>query len=229
MLRLKKPTILITRPAADAERFLAMLEVEAGSFEAIIYPAFGFEEIPTKKPHFDVAVFTSRTGVSYAPEGKGRTAFCVGDATAQSASDAGYVSLSANGSADELVELILRQAPTGSLLHIRGEKSLGNVTERLVVQGINCSELIAYRKVRNSPPASLADSVRTASQLIIPVFSAETVSILSEWALPLEGCVVVAISDIVAHSALGIKPSEVVVSESPDMCGMAAATRRLTA
>ncbi|HCP82306.1 MAG TPA: uroporphyrinogen-III synthase, partial [Octadecabacter sp.] len=37
------------------------------------------------------------------------------------------------------------------------------------------------------------------------------------------------ISDMVANSALGLKPAKVVVSESPDMRGMAAATARLIA
>lgn len=227
--RLESPTILITRPTADAERFLAMLRDEAGSFEAIISPAFGFEEIPAKKPHFDAAVFTSRAGVSYAPEGKGRVAYCVGDATAQMAQNAGYVPLSANGTSEELVALILRERPTGSLLHIRGEKSLGSVTEKLIERGINCSDVIVYRKVRNAPTVEMVTSVSRASHLIIPLFSAETVSILGGWGVPLDGCIVVAISDMVANSALGLKPAKVVVSESPDMRGMAAATARLIA
>ncbi|SMX41129.1 uroporphyrinogen-III synthase [Octadecabacter ascidiaceicola] len=206
-----------------------MLRDEAGSFEAIVCPAFGFEEIPAKKPHFDAAVFTSRAGVSFAPEGKGRVAYCVGDATAQMSKNAGYDPQSANGTADELVDLILRQTPKGSLLHIRGEKSLGDVTKRLVAQGIDCSDVIAYRKVRNAPPESVAGDIRNASELVVPLFSAETVSILVDWKLGLDGCTIVAISDVVANSALGLNPSKVVVSDSPDMRGMAAATARLSA
>ena len=227
--RLENPTILITRPEDDAERFLTTLRAEAGSFEVIICPAFWFEEVPVKMPNFDVAIFTSRTGVSYAPQGNGRLAYCVGDATAQFARDAGYISLSATGSADELVALILEQAPTGSLLHIRGEKSLGNVTERLAERGINCSDAIAYRKVLNSPTQSIREAVRNAPQIVIPLFSAETVSIVAGWRLPLKSCVVVAISNVVANSAMVLKPTEAIVSESPDMRGMTAATARLTA
>jgi uroporphyrinogen-III synthase len=227
--RSENPTILITRPVVDAERFLTMLRADAGSFEAIMCPAFGFEEVSTKQEHFDAAIFTSKAGVSFAPEGAGRVAYCVGDATAQLAQDAGYVPQSANGSAEELVALILRRAPTISLQHVRGEISRGNVTERLVAHGINCTDVVAYRKVPYSPPESTTAAVAGASQLVLPLFSAETVSIIAKWTLPLEGCVVVAISDIVAKSSLVLKPAKVIVSERPDMRGMAAATVRLTA
>ena len=229
MPRLENPTILITRPTADAERFLAILRAESGPFNAIMCLAFGFEEVSRETARFDAAVFSSRVGVSYAPAGKGRTAYCVGDSTAQAAQDAGYVSMSANGSAEELVALILRQSPVGSLHHIRGEISRGNVTERLAAQGINCTDVIAYRKVPLSPPPNVTEALRSAAQLVIPLFSAETVSILASWAAPLEGRFVVAISDLVAEAAQALKPAVTSVSERPDMRGMAAATARLIA
>jgi uroporphyrinogen-III synthase len=225
----ENPTILITRPAADADRFLAMLRAEAGSFEASICPAFGFEEIPLNAPRFDAAVFTSRAGVSFAPAGEGRTAYCVGDSTAQMAQDAGYTCASANGSAEELVALILEQSPAGSLHHIRGEISRGNITERLVAQGINCTAVIAYRKVPHAPRANITEALRGASNLIIPLFSAETVSIIASWGVTLEGHVVVAISAEVAEAAQALTPVETLVSEQPNMRGMAAATARLIA
>lgn len=223
------PTILITRPAADAERFLQMLRADSGPFDAIKCPAFSFEEIPTKQSDFDAAVFTSKAGVLFAPEGQGRVAYCVGDATAQLANVAGYAPLSANGSAEDLVELILRKSPTVSLQHIRGENSTGNVTERLIAQGIRCTEAIAYRKVPQTPSESIKKDLSSASKLILPLFSAETVSILASWALQLDGCTVVAISGAVAKSAETLLPKKVVVSERPDMRGMAAATARLIA
>ncbi len=225
----ENPTILITRPAADAERFLQMLRVDSGPFEPIMCPAFSFEKIPAKQSDFDAAVFTSKAGVSFAPEGQGRVAYCVGDATAQLANDAGYAPLSANGSVEDLVEMILRKPPTVSLQYIRGENSTGDVTKRLISQGVRCTEVIAYRKVQQVPSESIKKDVSNASKLILTLFSAETVSIIANWALPLDGCTVVAISDAVAKSALTLMPKEVVVSERPDMRGMAAATARLTA
>lgn len=229
MPRLENPTILITRPAADAARFLAALRAEAGQFDEILCPAFGFEELPTTPAHFDVAVFTSRAGVFYAPPGEGRTAYCVGDATAQLARDAGYVAISANGSADDLVALILAQSPSGSLHHIRGEISRGNVMDRLVEQGINCSDVIAYRKVPLSPDLIAVERLRNARNLIFPVFSAETVSIIESWGAQLEGHIVVAISEAVAEASRSLRPIKTIVSERPDMRGMAAATARLIA
>ena len=195
----------------------------------IMCPAFGFEAVSTIQTHFDAAIFTSKAGVSFAPVGDGRVAYCVGDATAQLAKDAGYAPLSANGSAEDLVALILNEAPTISLLHIRGEISHGNVTERLVAQGISCTDVVAYRKVPYSPTVSKMEVIGSASQLVLPLFSAETVSIIANWALPLEGCVVVAISDFVAQAALSLTPVDVIVSERPDMRGMAAAIARLNA
>ena len=229
MLRLENPTILITRPTLDAERFLTILRADSGPFNAIMCPAFGFEKVPTKSGRFDAAVFTSRAGVSYAPAGEGRTAYCVGESTAQMAQDAGYVSMSANGSAEELVALILGQSPAGSLHHIRGEISHGNVTERLVAKGINCTDVIAYRKVSLSLDPNAVEALRRAAHLVMPLFSAETVSILTDWEAPLEGRIVVTISDAVAEAAQALKPVATFVSERPDMRGMAAATARLIA
>lgn len=227
--RFENPTILITRPAADAERFLEILRAESGRFNAIMCPAFGFEKVLTKTSRFDVAVFTSRAGVTFAPAGEGRTAYCVGESTAQMALDAGYVPTSANGTANELVALILGQSPAGSLHHIRGEISRGNVTERLMEQGISCKDVNAYRKVPLSPDPSATEALRSATGLIIPLFSAETVSIIANWTIPLDGHSVVAISDVVAEAAQALRPVITLVSEQPDMRGMAAATARLIA
>ncbi len=229
MPRIDTPIVLVTRPAADAKRFVEGLRVIAGPFEAIISPAFEIEAIEVDIPSFDVAVFTSRMGVAHAPSGNGREAFCVGEATATAARRVGYIPISADGSADDLVALILNKKPTGSLLHIRGEISRGDVMSRLKGSGVNCLEAIVYRKVSKGPTVALKDALNERKKIIITLFSAETVSIMREWTLSFKDPQIVAISDEVARSVTFLKPSSIVVSDAPNMGGMVRAVARLIA
>jgi uroporphyrinogen-III synthase len=229
MLRFDNPVVLVTRPEADAQRFVDVLRTVSGPFSAIISPSFENETLSAEMPDFETAIFTSRAGVAQAPRGDGRLAFCVGDATARAAKDAGYISISADGSADDLVTLILRQRPNDALLHIRGEISRGDITKRLNDAGLRCKDVVAYRKAAKAPSQTIRDALAVNEMVILPVFSAETVSILETWPLNFEGCAVVAISDLVAGASATLLPLNVVVSPAPNVHAMAQATARLIA
>jgi uroporphyrinogen-III synthase len=229
MLRLDNPIVLVTRPEADAQRFVDVLRTVSGPFSVIISPAFENETLSAEIPDFNIAIFTSRAGVAQAPRGGGRSAFCVGVATANAAKDAGYAAISADGSADDLVTLILRQRPNDALLHIRGEISRGDIAKRLNDAGLKCHDVIAYRKAAKGPSQSVRDALVVNQQIILTLFSAETVSILETWSLNFEGCTVVAISDVVAGASATLLPLNVVVSAAPNVCAMAQTTACLIA
>lgn len=229
MARFVNPIVLVTRPEADAQRFVDALRAVSGQFDVITSPAFENEALSVDMPDFDTAIFTSQAGVAQAPRGNGRPAFCVGDATANAATDAGYVSVSAGGSADDLVALILRQRPDDALLHIRGAIARGDITKSLNEAGLRCQDVVVYRKATRGPSQTARDALESSEMVIIPLFSAETVSILENWPLHFGGCVVVAISDAVAGASRVLSPLNILVSDANDMRAMAQATARLIA
>ncbi|MFT7371047.1 MAG: uroporphyrinogen-III synthase [Octadecabacter sp.] len=229
MLCFKNPIVLVTRPETDAQRFVDVLRAISGPFIAINSPAFENETLFAKIPEFNTAIFTSQAGVVHAPSGNGRPAFCVGDATANAATDAGYVSISAGGSADDLVALILRQRPDDALLHIRGEITHGDIAKRLNETGLYCQEVVAYRKVVRGPSQTAREATSEKQMIIVPLFSAQTVSILKKWSLCLDGCTVVAISGLVAGASVNLSPLNIIIADTPDFRSMSQATARLIA
>lgn len=221
--------VLVTRPKESADRFVAELARQAGPHRSIVSPAFENESTNAVIPNFDTAIFTSRAGVMFAPVGEDRKAYCVGDATAAAAQQAGYVALSATGDASDLVALILEQKPEGRLLHLRGEVSHGNVSALLKDAEIECSEIVTYRKSPIPPNEAVVVALNTTSKVIVPLFSAETVSILASWGCDFSNAQVVAISDAVAQEAARLHPALVVTADRPDQASMVVQTAALIA
>ncbi|WP_281981104.1 uroporphyrinogen-III synthase [Thalassorhabdomicrobium marinisediminis] len=229
MPRFENPIVLATRPRAFSEAFLTALQGKAGAFRGLIAPAFECASTGAPIPPFDVAIFTSRAGVAMAPGGAGRHAFCVGDATAQAAEARGYRAVSASGSAVDLIPLILDQAPNGRLLHVRGETAAAEAARILTEAGLPASEVIAYRKEPCPPDAAALAALQDEEALILPLFSAETVSILAEWPCSFQRCHAVAISDTVADAAAQLSPAGIAVSDSMTQEGTIRAVARLIA
>ncbi len=202
-------------------RFSEALKVLKPDFRLVLSPAFELEATGEAAPEFDAAIFTSTVGVDYAPYGAGRQAWCVGDATAQAAQGTGYHAISAAGSAEDLVALILQESPTGKLAHFRGEVSQGDITIRLQGAGFQCVDCVAYRKAPSDPTGELSDCLAGQTPIILPVFSGETVSILADWPFDFSNCHVVAISPAVAEHAALLSPASVRHSTHPDQAAMA--------
>lgn len=229
MPRFINPTVLVTRPPDSSHRFIVALEKVAGPFAPLVMPAFEIASTDAAIPDFDVAIFTSRAGVASAPSGDGRQCYCVGYATAGAAKTAGYDPISAQGSASDLIDLILKQRPAGQLLHIRGETSVGNVATTLHSHGLPCAEVIAYRKKPSLPTPQSIALLKESDNLILPVFSAETVSILADWNIDFTNAHIVAISPAVAVAAQALLPASLVTTGHPDLNEMVAQTASLIA
>ncbi|MCF2871518.1 uroporphyrinogen-III synthase [Octadecabacter sp. G9-8] len=223
------PTVLITRPRVASERFSVALARVAGPFRPLIVPAFELVATGARIPDFEAAVFTSRAGVAFAPKGNGRVAYCVGDATADAARQAGYTAISAGGSAQDLCAVILARGALEKLVHIRGEVSIGDVSTVLTSGGLVCAEIVAYRKDVVPVDGSVLGILQSVEHLIFPVFSAETVSILIDWQFDFSGAHVVTISDSVGEAAVGMSPASITVSDHPNLQSMVAQTAGLIA
>ncbi len=229
MAPFENPIVLVTRPADSAARFVAALRDVAGAFEPLVLPAFEVEALAYEAVPFEDAVFTSRAGAMFAPDGAGRVAWCVGEATADAARAKGYVPKVGCGGADALVTLILEGKPRGRLVHFRGEKIRVFVTDRLNAENLNCLEIVNYHKRLNRPTAQQLAVLQEGRPCVAPVFSGETVSIIGDWDIPFDQVTMVAISPEVAEVAKGLQPFAVTCAQEPDLGAMVRATSRLIA
>ncbi len=96
-------------------------------------------------------IFTSQNGVQFAPRAPFRHAkqvFCVGDATAQAARQAGFKNIhSARGDANDLKQFIREnwKPNDGTLLHMGNSTPRGNIVQDLNDEGYDAEFLPVYQ------------------------------------------------------------------------------------
>lgn len=180
------PTILLTRPRAQSERFAGMLR---GSIlpqvRILISPILEIRPLPATVPAERPAflVLTSAHAaetIEVAPNLQGVTAYCVGEATAAAARGAGAQAIPAGGTATDLVERIEGDAPAGRGLYLRGRHVSADLAQMLADSGINVASLVVYDQV----PLPLTDEARSLLEgpgtVVLPVFSARSARLLAD-------------------------------------------------
>jgi len=218
--------LVLTRPQADSERFLAAVEAEFGPVKAVISPVIEVVSLAAEIPTYDEVILTSANGVAEAARlgvKAGTPAWCVGQRTAKLAREAGLEPISADGNADDLVDLILSQS-AGTLCHIRGVHTRGQVAARLIAQGRVCKEVIAYDQ-RDIPPTQAAlDVLAGTDPIVLPLFSPRSALLIP--AVEQAPVHVIAMSQAVAAEVADLGADTVTVAESPNFEAMLAATCR---
>lgn len=173
-----KPVLIMTRPEPDGARFAATL-TEAVEVEIIFSPLM--EIVPLDVAcQADEVIFTSTNGVLQAGRLglSGGRAWCVGDRTAEMAREAGFSAISAQGTVEDLLTLILEAAPKGDLAHIRGEETRGDLGPRLRAKGVNCADVIAYEQVSKPLNQEALLAIDGSTPVIIPLFSPRSATLL---------------------------------------------------
>ncbi len=174
------PILLLTRPEAAAQAFAADLAAEGIRPErTIISPLIDISFTPHLPDMTDIRglIFTSANGVAaYRAAGGPHRDLCyaVGDATAAAARDAGLHPISAEGAAADLIALILRDRPSGPLLHLRGEHSRGAVAETLSSAGIETHRAVLYRQDHVPLSAEARLVLDGTAPILAPFFSPRT-------------------------------------------------------
>ncbi len=176
---------MLTRPQAQSERFAQICRATLGAeLQIILSPLLKIEMLLFDVPltPYRGLIFTSENGVQAFAQttiGQGMPAYCVGARTTNAARDAGLEAISADGTADDLVEMINAAEVAGPLLHIRGEHTRGNIAGRINAQ---VDEVVAYRQLAQP----LSDVARSALQsnevVILPLFSPRTAQLFFEQA-----------------------------------------------
>lgn len=230
--------ILLTRPAAQGERFAAELRRTLGADIRIVHapvmaPRFRVPALPGGR--FAAVIFTSETGVAataaaaFGPR-LPSCAWCVGRRTAAAAAAAGFTPLAAATDADALLVAIREAGESGPLLHLKGRDSRGDLAARLTASGCATDEAVVYAQ----EPVPLTDAARALlagdAPVILPVFSPRTAALIAraagqELRAP---CLVAALSPAVAEAAAAsLSPARIVTAATPDAAGMHAAIAQL--
>lgn len=230
--------LLLTRPAAQGERFAADLAARFGPRLHIIaaplmMPEFRTADWPDLP--FAALILTSETGVEAARRLRDagrklpRQALCVGDRTAAVARSAGFDATSAQGDAEALLALILASGQPGPFLHLRGAEARGDIAPRLAAGGIPAHAAVVYAQIAQ-PLAAAAQAVLDGPDpVILPLFSPRSAHVFAESARISAPLWIAALSSGVARAAAPLHPARLVTADRPDAAAMIAAIATLLA
>jgi uroporphyrinogen-III synthase len=178
----RRLTVLVTRPRGEAEAFAAVL-AERG-YDAVLAPLLDIVLDQTARIDLGgvrAVLFTSANGVrAWAKLGAPceSETFCVGDATAQAARDAGFALVhSAGGDVAALAELVRSKlSPAdGALLHAAGSALAGDLSGDLAKDGYEIRRVQLYRQdVATTLPFAAVQALRDARIDAVTFFSPRT-------------------------------------------------------
>ena len=219
----RAPTLLLTRPAPQSQRFAQQLRARLGDVAVVISPLMQTEFHQPALParHFQAVIFTSETGVEAAMRLQANLptrAFCVGNRTAQAARAGGFAALSADGEVKALAAMILASGIKGPVLHLRGADSAGDLAGILTNAGLETVSLIVYSQNPTALSAMAKDVIESGAPILIPIFSPRSARLLAQ-ALPKTAVGplwIVAISKAAAAEAEALGPAFMTVSAHPD-------------
>lgn len=207
------------------ERFGADLNIVASP---LLAPSFLDPEIPHRP--YSALIFTSETGVQALQRISAnpalasiRKAWCVGDRTAQAATDAGLIARSAKGDVKALEAAVLAAHQAGPLLYLHGQEQRGNLAHDLNLAGLETVSVIVYSQEPKPLNQSAVDLLCTQSTVILPLFSPRTASLfVEEWQKlqPTVRLIVVALSDAVAKVAGSLPYYKMAVAHHPNAAAM---------
>lgn len=170
-------------------------------------------------------VFTSSNGVAaFADTGvdpAGRTAWCVGAATADAAVAAGFsIIVRGNGNGDDLARQIIDDAPhrTRRFLHVANTAAAGNLVEQLNRAGIAAAFLPLYTTLPAAgfTPAAAA-ALAGAEPVCVLIHSAKAADVFCSLVADWRGHIrVAAISARAAAPLNGLGLARVAIAERPN-------------
>lgn len=222
------PTILLTRPEVAAAGFETALRGAGVKAEVVISPLI--EIVPTAAEadfnQVQGVIFSSRNGVAAVP-GRALPAWCVGAATASAAKAKGWRAVAADGDAEALYRRVLADAPTGRLLHLRGEHARGDLANRLTTAGIKTREIVVYRQELRDLSGAAIELLARPNPVIVPLYSPRTATQFAANGPYVAPIVVVAISAAVAQMVAMMPTQRVVIAARPDGAAMVQAVAKL--
>lgn len=221
------PSVVITRPEDGAEKLCRALEARGVARDQLILsPLLQIERAPLPDlnwPGF-AYVFTSHNAVAAAAHlAAGAKAYCVGNSTMQAAKEAGFEAFSADGDANALVQMIIADAPTQPLIHLHGEITRGDVSQRLEAAGLSCRDVVAYRQTPRPLSVQAIQALAAEDPLVVPLFSPRTAHLLAQngpYRAPIH---LIAMSESIAKEALPLHAKTTTTLDQPHFNAMVSA------
>ncbi|MEM5477958.1 uroporphyrinogen-III synthase [Pacificibacter sp. AS14] len=173
---------------------------------------------------FDAIILTSKhAAYSAATMAPMTPVLCVGDATAQVARATGLKAVSAAGNAKDLIKLV-QASGVSRVLYLRGAHVQADMEFELNMAGIDSKSLVVYRQEPCQFSLEVQQSLLTATDLLVPVYSARSARIVSENLRGFVGKItLVAISQVAANGWSGSKPDHIAYAKAPNSEAMLAA------
>lgn len=231
------PTILLTRPLAQSQRFSAELTAEFGPVDILISPLMQAEFLEAGLPPlpFSAVIFASETAVAAAlslncASRLPRKAFCVGHRTGAAAQAGGFQTVVAEGDAQALITLILAADAAPPLLFLRGENSTGLVAETLISAALETVSLIIYRQAACQLSDLAAQRLLAPQPIVLPLFSPRSARLMAEECHRIGArspMSVAALGETVADAARGLATHGLQIAVRKDSAAMVQAVAKL--
>ena len=223
------PTLLLTRPAAQSESFLADCERALGRrIPAVISPLMRIEpvgELPELEAFETIIVTSSHAVRRLAEVGalRGRRVMCVGEATAASAREHGA---EARALGRDVQEFLANSSKlVGSCLYVRGRHVRFDLAKILASMGYDTRDVIVYDQVSTPMSRAGLSLLEGVQPVVVALFSPRSAELLCKAATISAPTHVIAISDAVASAWEGdVAPEVVHEPTSAAMCAAVTAT-----
>jgi uroporphyrinogen-III synthase len=176
--------LLLSRPEPAARRFAARVDATLGRFgRVIVAPVIRIARLPVSlRPDLGrVLVFTSANAIAALPRSAfaNRSTWCVGQATALAASDAGARIEGVAQDVDGLTRMLLDARPEGRILHAAGRHRRGALVQRLRQGGLDAQEIEVYDQVATSLTPEARQAIAERTEIVAPLFSPRSAGLLS--------------------------------------------------
>lgn len=218
--------LILTRPTRASLSFWSSLTADLqADLDPVVSPLLTIGELAPEDgfPVTDAVVFSSANGVAHGPKGDGRTAYCVGKATAEEATRQGWDGQCAGATADELVATLSAMSERPSLLHISGQHTRGDIVGRLHDAGFAIHHAIAYDQSLEPLTPAAYRIFAEAQPCLVPIFSPRTAAQLVSAAPNLESAHLIALSRPIAMSLAKTNCASLTIAEEPTADAMRAA------
>lgn len=210
--------LLLTRPLAASQQFAARLPV---GWQAHIAPMQDIVDLPASPDFTGVSglVFTSANGVrSFARRWARRRdlpAYCVGDATADTARQLGFEAHSADGNRHDLAA-VLTGLPKARLLYLHGRYRQGDIS----AEGQQITSLAIYDQLALPLDATTRADLAAGRIAAVALFSPRSAALLAAEQRNWPEMICFCISDAVAQAAQPL--GRCIVAARPDANAMLA-------
>ena len=224
------PVLLLTRPAAQSNRFAATAQERLAAHTTVVSPLIEIVQrrLVVQPSAYRGLVFTSENGVdAFAAMSDVRDlpVWCVGNRTACAARAAGFGTVVSaapdGGDAEGLLALLQRTRPEAPLLHLRGDHARGDLAPRLSAAGLRCDAAIVYDQQARPASDAAAAALAGETPVVVPLFSPRSATLCAQAAEQASAPLFpVAISVAAARAWQALRPEAPIVAQRPDSAAM---------